>query len=61
MFGIGMTTLLWFLLFAEAGFEALPQTQPLQTASPYLTRCHSEQNKMKRKNLILKNIFIGQQ
>jgi len=56
-----MTALLWCLLLAGAGFEALPQTQPLPTASPYLTRCHSERNKMKRKNLILKNIFTGQQ
>jgi hypothetical protein len=61
MFGIGMTTLLLFWLLAAAGFAPCPQPQPLQTASPYLTRCHSEQNKMKRKNLILKNIFIGQQ
>jgi hypothetical protein len=57
---LGMTALLWCLLLAGAGFEALPQTQPLPTASPYLTRCHSERNKMKRKNLILKNIFTGQ-
>jgi len=55
-----MTTLLWCLLLAGAGFAALPRTQLLPTASPYLTRCHSERNEMKRKNLILKNIFTGQ-
>jgi hypothetical protein len=30
-------------------------------SSPYLTHCHSERNEMKRKNLILKNVFTGKQ
>jgi len=56
-----MTRLLWCLLLVGAGLAAMPPTQPLPTASPYLTHCHSERNEIKRKNLNLKNIFTGQQ
>jgi hypothetical protein len=56
-----MTGLLWYLLLVGVGLAAMPPTQPLPTASPYLTHCHSERNEMKRKNLNLKNIFTGKQ
>jgi len=42
-----MTRLLWCLLLVGAGLAAVPPTQPLPTASPYLTNCHSERNEMK--------------
>ena len=35
-------------LLVGAGLVALPPTQPLPTASSYLTHCHSERNEMKR-------------
>jgi len=56
-----MTRLSLCLLLVGAGLAAKPPTQPLPTASAYLTHCHSERNAMKRKNLNLKNIFTGQQ
>jgi len=56
-----MTWLLWCLLLVGAGLAALPPTQPLPKASPYLTHCPSERNEMKRKNLNLKNVYTGQQ
>jgi hypothetical protein len=42
-----MTRLLLCLLLVGAGLAAKPPTQPLPTASSYLTHCHSERNEMK--------------